>query len=244
MATPTHASAFADGAEYEAILGLAHKYYLRVKARVLARLVQRHHPAATRFVDFGCGSGEMAEALVGSDWKVSGLDLSPGMIRYANAKSLPNARFFVADAAKTDLPGDSFDVAFATALFHHLPPAARVPVLAEMRRVVRPGGLVIVFEHNPANPVTVRVVKTCPVDKDAILVHPKEFNRIFAKARLVPVEQHYLLFFPRALGFLARLEGLLRWCPVGGQYVVVARKPTKPGSARSLLREPRGRLHL
>jgi SAM-dependent methyltransferase len=221
----SHASAFSDGAAYEAELGQSHRHYIRVKARLLRRLLDRHHPTARTLIDLGCGTGEMAAALIDSPYEVTGVDLSPAMIEYAQQKKIPRSTFLSADAAKTGLPSGAFDAAFATALYHHVPPASRAAVARETMRLVKPGGLAIVFEHNPANPITRRTVRGCAVDKGVHLLPKSETANLLAKAGLAPVDTRYLLFFPRPLSFFSPMERWLGWIPAGGQYVVVARKP-------------------
>ena len=98
-------------------------------------------------------------------------------------------------------------------------------MFAELARVVRPGGLVFVFEHNPWNPVTRAIVRDCPLDRDAVLLTAPETRGLLSRAGLEVVEQRYYLFFPRSLGFLRRFEPWLAWLPLGGQYYVAARKP-------------------
>ena len=224
MTVGSHASAFSDGEAYEATLGQSHRYYMRVKASLLRRLLRRHAPRARRLVDLGCGTGEMAAELSDGQFEITGVDLSPQMIAHARSKKLPHANFVSADAGDTKLPAHSFDVAFATALFHHVPTAERAGVAREFTRLLRSGGLAIVFEHNPANPITRRIVRTCPVDEGVELLPRKALADALSAAGLTVVEHRYLLFFPRPLAVFQGLERVLGWCPAGGQYVVIARR--------------------
>ena len=59
------------------------------------------------------------------------------------------------------VPDASVDVVFAICVVHHVPPAHWGAFAAEMARVLRPGGVAAIFEHNPLNPVTRRVVSNC-----------------------------------------------------------------------------------
>ena len=50
----------------------------------------------------------------------------------------------------------------------------------ELHRVLAVGGMVIVFEHNPMNPLTVRAVNNCPFDENAVLVNARTLaNRLW-----------------------------------------------------------------
>jgi SAM-dependent methyltransferase len=123
--------------------------------------------------------------------------------------------------------GDAeFDLVTAVCVYHHVPPASRAALTGEVRRVLRPGGIFCMIEHNPVNPVTRLIVSRTPVDSDAILLPTKEARSLAAGAGLAPVEQSYFLYFPPALyRYLGRLETMLAKIPLGGQYALFSRKP-------------------
>lgn len=225
MPIQTHSSAFADGAAYEETLGPSHRYYIRVKADLLKAIVRKIKPHRLDVLDLGCGTGEMAEALDEPQWNITGMDLSPEMIGHAVKKEIPRATFLAGDASDTGLAAESFDLVYATALMHHVPPPLWPKVVDEMKRLLRPGGILAIFEHNTHNPLTRRVVATCPVDKDAVLLSPKTTFLLVKNAELAVVKKQYLLFIPFFARSLRRADSLFRKLPIGGQYVVVARKP-------------------
>ncbi len=101
-----------------------------------------------RWVEIACGPGLIARALAPRVGSVVGLDLTPAMIEKARAEAaaagVENVSFEVADATALDLPGDAFDGAITRFSLHHIP--APVRVLEEMRRVVKPGGWVVVSD--------------------------------------------------------------------------------------------------
>ena len=56
----------------------------------------------------------------------------------------------------------------------------------------------MVFEHNPKNPLTMRVVNRCPFDRDAVLLKSAETVRLFEQAGFEAVERRYILTIPAA----------------------------------------------
>jgi SAM-dependent methyltransferase len=102
-----------------------------------------------RWAELACGPGLIARAMAPRVGSVLGLDLTPAMVDKARAEAgeagVENVSFEVGDATALDLPDDSFDGAITRFSLHHIP--APVRVLEEMRRVVRPGGYVVVADH-------------------------------------------------------------------------------------------------
>jgi SAM-dependent methyltransferase len=100
-------------------------------------------PAGARWLDVGCGSGALTEAVLAhaEPGAVEGVDTSEAFVAYAAGRVTdPRASFSVADAQALDRPDASFDVVASSLVLNFLPDQTRG--VAEMRRVVRPGGLV------------------------------------------------------------------------------------------------------
>jgi ubiquinone/menaquinone biosynthesis C-methylase UbiE len=107
--------------------------------------------AGQRVLDVGCGTGYFARLLaraVGPDGVVVGLDASPEMIGYAahQLNSVTNCQFQVGTAESLDFPAEHFDVVVSTLFMHHLPADLQRSALQEMRRVLRPGGALLVAD--------------------------------------------------------------------------------------------------
>ena len=104
---------------------------------------------SARWLDAACGPGLVACALAGRVGEVHGVDLTPAMAerarRTAAERGLANATFSVGDATALDLPAGSFDGAVSRFSLHHLPRPGRL--VAELARVVRPGGHVMLADH-------------------------------------------------------------------------------------------------
>lgn len=104
--------------------------------------------APGRVLDLACGPGIVAEALAPSVAELHGVDGTPEMVRRAQARfaarGLVNGRFQVAWAEALPFPGAAFDAVVTRLSFHHFPNLGAV--LAEVRRVLRPGGHVVVAD--------------------------------------------------------------------------------------------------
>ncbi len=200
--------------------------YVGAKARMLVDLARRHlgDPSRLEVLDVGCGPGETDAFLEGAFARLHGVDLSEPMVRRA-AQRNPWAQYAAYEKGDP-LPFDdaSLDVSFAICVFHHVPLRDRPALVAEMRRVTRPGGIVAIFEHNPWNPLTRKAVRESRFDDDAVLLSRPTARRLVAGAGLQPVESPFIIFFPREGPQRERAERLLRWLPLGAQYYVACRR--------------------
>ncbi|HEX3331767.1 MAG TPA: methyltransferase domain-containing protein [Gaiellales bacterium] len=119
-------------------------------ADTLGRLVDLI-PAApgARWLDVACGPGLVARGLAPRVGEVHGVDMTPAMVevarREAASEGIANAVFSVGDATALEFADAAFDGAVTRFSLHHIPVPGRV--VAEMARVVRPGGAVVVADH-------------------------------------------------------------------------------------------------
>ncbi len=108
-------------------------------------------PAAPgeRWLDSACGPGLVARGLAARVGEVHGVDMTPAMVelarREAEREGARNASFSLGDATALAFAADSFDGAVTRFSLHHIPRPGRV--VAELARVVRPGGAVVVADH-------------------------------------------------------------------------------------------------
>lgn len=202
-------------------------FFIQQKCRVVAERLDRFERRATlRVLDAGCGQGN-AFQFFGPHVRVFGCDVSTAMLRHAVVRG-PVA---VQEPYALPFADGTFDAVYAFCIYHHIPAEERVRHLKELRRVVRPGGEVMVFEHNPYNPVTRRIFRRAPVDQGCEMIAPGELGRMFRAAGFERLDHGYLLFVPEALHpWLGFLERWLSWLPLGGQYFVAGRNPRRSGT--------------
>jgi ubiquinone/menaquinone biosynthesis C-methylase UbiE len=114
-----------------------------------------YDPTGKKVLDYGCGPGDLARRLVERGaGEVVGIDISEAEIEEARARAAAagmadRARFLVADAHRTGLPDSSFELILGIAILHHL---ELEKALAEIRRLLQPGGRAVFMEplwHNP-----------------------------------------------------------------------------------------------
>jgi ubiquinone/menaquinone biosynthesis C-methylase UbiE len=208
--------------------GEASEYFAEYKMKDLKRLVSSGSldVEGGRFLDFGGGVGTSALCfrkhfprahLTCVDVSVKSLEV--GVRRFGSTTS-----FVAFDGSKLPFAEATFDCAFAACVFHHIPPGVHERLLGELRRVLKPGRQVMVYEHNPLNPLTVRTVKACPFDENAILIRAATLRSRLESAGFRESKIKYRVFFPKRLSWLRSMEKTLAWLPVGAQYYVCGRK--------------------
>ena len=99
--------------------------------------------AGRRVLDLGCGKGRFSRALAERGAKVVGLDLSAAML--LGAADIDRVR---ASARRLPFGPASFDGVMAVEAFEHMAPASLDQVCREVRRVLRPGGTLVVVDKN------------------------------------------------------------------------------------------------
>ncbi len=101
-----------------------------------------------RILDIGCGNGRLYQMFDDLSIAYTGIDQSENLIAHAK-KKFPQAQFEVGNMIALPFPDHSFDRIYAIASFHHLPTEdLRVQALQEMKRVLVPGGKIIMTNWN------------------------------------------------------------------------------------------------
>lgn len=198
--------------------------FTRAKAHDLLRTIASHFDPTRRLdlLDVGCGIGNYHPFLIPIAGTVSGVDVSRACIMKAQERN-PGASYSAYDGDRLPYPDRQFDVAFCICVLHHVPPERWWQFVDEMRRVTRPGGLIVVYEHNPKNPLTRKVVRDCDFDRDAVLLTMAQTRALLESAGCVDVTANSILTLPPIGGFIEKLDGLFAKLPFGSQYRAVGR---------------------
>ena len=213
----------------------------------LDRWLERFLPGlgdGARLLDIGCGTGHQMAALRARGFEVTGVDGSAEMLAHARANN-PEAELYEADVARLPLPDESFDIVLCVEVLRYL--ESPELAVAEMARVLRPGGVALAtatprFNLN-AYAVVNRVALAVPARK---LTRLKQYfvtsggvRRTFERAGFASAEAHGVYLGPinwverlapsRLPGFLrgweridARLADRRRWRDLSNMLLVRA----------------------
>ncbi len=119
----------------------------RIQRQALERL---RVVAGQRVLDLGCGPGDGASRLNSAGAVAVGLDYSQGMLETARKDPANAGRLTRGDAGRLPFRAGAFDKVICTNSFHHYP--AHFPALREMRRVLKPGGLLVLVDPRKDHP--------------------------------------------------------------------------------------------
>jgi SAM-dependent methyltransferase len=199
------------------------EFYHRRKWVLISDFLNRNTNCSGKsaWLDIGCGKGELLHYGRSHFERVVGCDLSRQMVRDARGVEV-----HLQEGPDTlPFPDASFTLATAVCVYHHVEQCYRIELTREIRRVLRPGGVFCMIEHNPYNPVTRLIVNQCPVDVDAHLLTARRSRSYANKAGLRFLEQQYFLYLPQKYyELIGGVERFFKRLPLGGQYAMFAAK--------------------
>jgi SAM-dependent methyltransferase len=198
--------------------------FLRAKARWLVRWWTELGAPPPRLLDYGCGTGFLTRYLhdLRPDWTYCGIDPSAGMIERARANA-PFASFEVLGSEPAPAHRARFQLAVMSGVLHHIAWQDWPATFDRIRYLLEPGGHLVIFEHNPLNPLTQVVVRSTPIDADAVLHRAGFVERMLKAAAFQIGGRSYMHFWPPRYHGLAPVERVLGWVPLGGGYAIVSR---------------------
>jgi SAM-dependent methyltransferase len=195
------------------VFGSSAEYFAEYKVE-LTRTKLGREPQS--ILDFGCGVGEsiphFAKRFRNSE--ISGFDVSVESINELSSR-FPNVTVY----SEMEAIKKQFDLVFVSNVLHHIDPRERYERLQDLWNLVSPGGSLFVFEHNPFNPLTQRIVSNCALDEGVVLLSSRELRSLL-RISFGPqqTKRGYCLFVPPVLRRLSILERYLDWLPLGGQH--------------------------
>jgi SAM-dependent methyltransferase len=203
------------------------EYFAEYKIADLVEILPREgFPRDPLILDFGAGIGQSVpyfrKYFPGS--RVVCLDVSKKCLEIGRSRFGDAAEFVHFDGASLPFPDNSFDLAFLACVLHHIPHSEHIGIFKELRRVVRPDGALVTYEHNPNNPLAVHAVNTCAFDENAVLLKARELAASICAAGFNRPIVRYRIFFPHMMRWLRVAEPWMAWLPLGAQYCVHARK--------------------
>ena len=208
------------------VTGEKPEYFAEYKIRDLRRVVNSLGANSENILDFGMGIGNsipfLSEYFQNSN--LHGVDVSEKSLAIASEKYGSLGDFQVFDGKTTTYSDETFDVVFSAGVFHHVPFSEHSDLVCEVFRTLKHGGIFMIYEHNPFNPLTRHAVNTCPFDENAVLLKPNRVRHLFHEVGMVVARKEFRVFFPSILKLLRPLEKCLIWFPLGAQYFVVGKK--------------------
>lgn len=179
-----------------------------------------------RILDFGSGVGNSVPyfARYFPDAELTCIDVSAKSLEVSKGRFPDLAEYKLFDGHSLPFADGTFDIIFTACVFHHIPEIEHHRLFQELHRVLKKSGIFVVFEHNPLNPLTVRVVNKCPFDENAVLISARKLKSRLKSAGFKDVATGYCLFFPAFASKLRFLEHFMRWLPLGAQYHSIAQK--------------------
>lgn len=192
-------------------------------------------------VDIGCGTGGYAARMAGACGRIIATDAAEGQVRQAANRRQPNQCFLATQLPHLPFRDASIDFAYAINVLHHLPSRdAQRRALAEVQRILKPGGVFFIHEINTINPLfRFYMGYVFPVlhqldDGSELWLTPDDVEALSP----MPIEaEEYFTFLPEfipkvwqtALGFIERWLERSRIRHYSAHYMLVCRRPVATG---------------
>lgn len=200
------------------------EYKIIEMVRLLSKLYSEKNLS---ILNFGCGIGKSEPLLLKHfpNSSILGIDVSAESIELAKEQEYNKSKiqFEVFDGVNINLH-QKFDIIYIANVFHHIPHSEHKNLTKQLCTLLKENGKLFMFEHNPYNPLTLRTVKQCEFDVDAVLLPPGYSYKLYSESGFSIVNRRFTLFFPKILSLFRPIEPLLHWLPLGAQYYIVASK--------------------
>ena len=165
-------------------------------------------------MDFGCGTGSATPYLfdlIGVE-SVIGLDVSAKVLDAAKRTyGSERTQFLLFEEYQ---PSEQIDLVYCNGVFHHVPLSDRDAVVNYIYRILRPGGVLALWENNPWNPGTRYVMSRIPFDRDAITLTAPGTRRLLSAGGFEIMRTDFLFIFPSVLSWFRGIEPSSRDYPL------------------------------
>lgn len=207
-------------------LGVTQDFAARVKADILIDIIlDGTRPIQECDVlDLGCGIGLYGAYLAGKFRSLNGIDVSKKCVDVAQENN-PDVNYQVYDGENIPFENDSLDVVYVITVMHHIPVNQWGNIVGEINRVLRPGGLCVIFEHNPWNPATRWIVNRCEFDADAVLLSHRKSTQLMEANGFKNIMSKHILTLPFDADWARKFDKAFSSLPLGAQYYTVGRVP-------------------
>ena len=204
-------------------LGKDLSIFARYKVQLTAELLSF---SPKTILEFGCGIGRnlpfFRQLFPGA--MLHCCDISNASLQKVK-EMLPEAVCFNSSSPEALRPFfETFDLVFLAGVLHHIPLQERQMWVNALAATIKPGGALILFEHNPWNPATRYLVSTCPFDEDVLLLWPRDGLIFLRQSGLKASRVRYTLLFPWRHSAFVAVEKFFDRIPLGGQYCIFAEK--------------------
>jgi SAM-dependent methyltransferase len=223
-----HADSYdADLNQALSVSGEGKNYFASRRVRWLAQCLAELGEKPAHILDYGCGIGDTSRLLQAAfdAQSVVGVDISQRSLDLAAERNATAECRFMNSLDYTALK--SIDLAYCNGVFHHIPVTTRSAAVEYVFGRLRPGGIFSFWENNPWSPGTRYVMSQCVFDRDAVTIPPAKAKILLREQGFEILRIDYCFFFPRFLGALRFLEATLSRVPLGAQYQVLCRRPSR-----------------
>jgi len=192
-------------------------YYQSAKAQIAKRELTFK---PNKILDLGCGIGSILKFLKENfnDSKFYAYDESVKSLEYVKTK-YPD----VICINSLNIP-EKFDLIFVSNVIHHVKSSERKKFLEKIHKLLEDNGSLLIYEHNPYNPITLKIVANCDIDADAELIKKKDLIRLCYENNFKIHKSGYIHFFPSILKIFFNIEKYLKWLFLGAQYFCIFKK--------------------
>lgn len=122
------------------------RFFANLQWKSVTRILESRRVEGVRALDIGCGFGRWTRWLAQQGADAVGVDPTEGMLEAARRASPPSIEYLNMSATALDFPDDHFDLVTCVTVLQHLEPNEQEAAIAEIARVLRPGGDAVVLD--------------------------------------------------------------------------------------------------